>query len=463
MHDTGAVLRGLRRIAEQTPPSRERFIDLLRGVSIVAVVLGHWLVTVVGYEHGELTGRSALPDLPWAQPLTWVAQVMPVFFLVGGYVNAMSLAARRRRGGDAAEWLINRGGRLVPPTTTLVLAMTAGALAAHLFDADPVRVRTVVWLASIPLWFLVAYLIVVALTPPMYALHRRYGLAVPLVLLGLVAIGDVARLLGEESWGYGNYLFGWLAIHQMGFLWRDGRLPARPAVALPLLLGGFGVLALLTLVGPYPISLIDVPGERPRNMSPPSLALLAVATAQLGAALLLRDRAERWLRRPGPWLMVVAVNAVILTILLWHITAAILLAGGLNAVGALPTFEVGTAAWLAWRLPWLIMLSLVLTLLVSIFGPIELRGTRGPDQNSPRIPGGVIRMAVRPTARLPLVLAGFAGVAFGLLDNSRPPSAGSSVTGLPAAGLIAYLVGAALLRFLRSIPPGEEPSRDQRR
>jgi hypothetical protein len=455
MDDMDAALRGLRRLAEQTPPSRERFIDLLRGMSIVAVVLGHWLATVVGYdEHGELVGRSALPDLPWAHPLTWVVQVMPVFFFAGGYANAVSLDRQRRRGGDAAEWLINRGGRLIRPTTALVLVMAGGALAARLFDADPARVRLVVWLASIPLWFLVVYLVVVVLTPPMYALHRRYGLLVPLVLVGLVAVGDLARLFGEESWGNGNFLFGWLAIHQMGFAWRDGRLPVRRRVALPLLLGGFGALLLLTLVGPYPISMINVPGERLHNMSPPSLALLAVATTQLGAALLLRDRAERWLRHPWPWMTVVAVNAVILTILLWHITAAILLTAVLDVAGVLPTPEVGSAAWLAWRIPLLIMFSFVLTLLVAIFGPIEVRGAHRHARRPPWIPVGLVRAATRPASRLVLALAGFAGVAFGLLDNSLLPSTSPAVFGLPTVALIAYLVGAALLRFLRSIPPG---------
>ncbi|WP_235558307.1 acyltransferase family protein [Sphaerimonospora mesophila] len=444
-------------LAEQTPPSRERFIDLLRAVSIVAVVLGHWLATVVGYdEHGELFGRSALPDLPWAQPLTWVVQVMPVFFFVGGYANAVSLAAERRRGGNATEWLIKRGGRLIPPTTALVLVMGGGALAAGLFDADPARVRTVVWLASIPLWFLVVYLIVVALTPPMYALHRRYGLTVPLVLVGLVAAGDVARLLGHGLWGNGNFLFGWLAVHQMGFAWRDGLLPARPRVAVPLLLAGIGALLLLTLAGPYPISMIDVPGERLHNMSPPSLALLAVATTQFGVALLLRDRAERWLRRTRRWTAVVAVNSVIMTIFLWHISAAILLVAALHVAGVLPTPEAGSAAWLAWRTPLLLMFGVVLTLLVAIFGPIEVRGLRRPRRLLLPTPVGLARMASRRVLRLWLAMAGFAGVACALLSNSLWPSTAPTVSGMPAAVLIIYLVCAAVLRLLRSTPPAAE-------
>jgi peptidoglycan/LPS O-acetylase OafA/YrhL len=445
-------IRGLRQLAERTPPSRDRYIDLLRALAIVAVVLGHWLVSVVGYdEGGRLTARSALPDLRWAQPLTWVVQVMPVFFFVGGYANAASLAAHRERGGDAVGWLLNRGGRIVRPTTALVLVLAAGALAARLLGADPARVRTAVWFASIPLWFLSVYLFVVVLTPVMYALHRRFGLAVPVVLVALVALGDLARLRGAGALGYGNYVFGWLAIHQIGLLWRDGRLPARPRVALPLLLGGLTTALLLTVLGPYPISMINVPGERLHNMSPPSLALLAIAAAQLGLALLLRDRAERWLQRARPWMVVVAVNAVVLTTFLWHITAAVLLAAALHALHLLPTPRIGSGAWLLWRVPWLVMLALVLAVLVAIFGPIEARATR-PAARPNRLPAGLSRALTRPAPRLLLTLAGFAAVVLGLLANSLTPKLEPALFGLPTTALVAYLSGAAVLRLLRAIP-----------
>ena len=35
---------GLMRMAEATPPDRDRYVDFLRGFSIVVVVLGHWLM-----------------------------------------------------------------------------------------------------------------------------------------------------------------------------------------------------------------------------------------------------------------------------------------------------------------------------------------------------------------------------------------------------------------------------------
>ncbi|MGW5013568.1 acyltransferase family protein [Micromonospora chalcea] len=453
-------MRLLRQLAQRTPPGRERYIDLLRALAITMVVLGHWGVTVIGYDNGRPAGHSALADLRWAWPLTWVAQVMPVFFLVGGYANAASLTSRRRRGGSATGWLVDRSARLIRPTTVLLLVLAAGAGIATLRGADAAQVREVIWFATIPLWFLVAYVAVVALTPPMYALHRRFGLAVPVVLVALVALGDLGRLLGPAVLADGNYLLGWLAVHQVGFAWYDAarpdnraghaaprgllrrRLPLSGRAGAVLLGGGLVALVLLTVAGPYPVAMLHVPGERLDNAAPPSLALMAAAAAQLGLILLLRRPAGRWLRRSGPWQAVLAVNAVVLTLFLWHLTAAVLLVGLLDALGVLPTPPVGSAAWWALRVPWLLALAAVLAVLVAVFGPVEAR-TRRPAATGP---AGVGRRRLRAG----LALAGYAGVLVGLLLNSLTPKEGPEPLGLPAPALVAYLAGAGLLRLLRS-------------
>lgn len=475
-------MRGrLGQLARETPAERERYLDLLRALAIAAVVLGHWLITVIDYDRaGRLTGRSALVDLPEGRPGTWLFQVMPIFFLVGGYANAASLSSHRRRGERAIDWLLDRSGRLLRPTTTLILVLACAALVARLVGVDAERVRPVIWFATIPLWFLTAYLAVVALTPVTYALHRRFGLAVPLVLLVLVVAGDVGRLIGPREAASGSFLFGWLAVHQLGFAWRDTRtgagrgghgprrtqLPMGRGVGVTLLLGGFAALLALTLAGPYPISMVNVPRQRVQNMSPPSVALLANATWQLGLILLLRGPAERWLRRLGPWRLVVAANAVVLTVFLWHITAAVLLVGALDALDALPTPAVGSGAWWLWRLPWLAALTVVLAVLVAVFSPFETRSGRRswpPGRLARLFPTDRIRRLSpaglsRPTVRATLTGAGFAAIVAGLLDNSLTARDAPEPLGLPGAALASYLAGAAVLRWLRSLPPSAAPS-----
>jgi surface polysaccharide O-acyltransferase-like enzyme len=451
-------LRQLDQIAQQTQASRNRYIDLLRALALLLVVLGHWLVSSVSYDgHRRPVGHSALESLTWAYPITWIVQVMPVFFIVGGYANAAALTSHRRKGGTAAGWLRQRAARLVRSTTVLLLVLAAGALLARLLGADPVELRYAVWVASIPLWFLSAYLVVIALTPPMYALHQRFGAAVPAVLVVLVALGDVARFAGAGRLAAGSLVFGWLVIHQIGFFWRDGRLPVTPRSGSYVLLGGLVVLVLLTVLGPYPVTMIDVSGERIKNASPPTVALLATATAQLGLIMLLDRPAQRWLRRRRPWLAVIAANRVVLTIFLWHMSAVALLAGGLAWAGLLPTPRVGTASWWLWRIPWLLMLAVVLAVLVAVFGRVEARGYRRVQSVPGWLPTAVGRALVRPGAQLAVVVPALLAVAAGLWANNIASHSARDLFGIPTGALVLYLAGALALRLLDAVP---EPRAD---
>lgn len=161
-------------LAARTPPGRERHVDLLRALAILAVVLGHWLIVVVAERDGVLVGFSVLIELTWAHPVTWLFQVMPLFFVVGGFANAASLTSARRSGDGAVGWLLSRSARLVPPVSVLLAAVVAAAVVARLLGGDPRQIGTSVAAAVLPLWFLVAYFTMILLTPAMHALHRRW-------------------------------------------------------------------------------------------------------------------------------------------------------------------------------------------------------------------------------------------------------------------------------------------------
>ncbi|HEV3398308.1 MAG TPA: hypothetical protein VG693_03365, partial [Actinomycetes bacterium] len=60
--DTGTTAAG--RVAAATPAGRDRFADLLRVVSIVVVVAGHWLMAVVVWRDGRVEGGNALALVP---------------------------------------------------------------------------------------------------------------------------------------------------------------------------------------------------------------------------------------------------------------------------------------------------------------------------------------------------------------------------------------------------------------
>lgn len=425
----------LREMAERTPATRERHVDLLRAAAIGVVVVGHWLAMAVVYENGNLDGRNALDVLTWAHPLTWVLQVMPIFFLVGGFANAASLASHRRKGGDAVSWVLRRTDRLLRPVTPLLVLLPLAAVVAWLAGVETELIGSATWIATIPLWFLLAYLAVVVFTPPMHALHRRYGLWVLLALVVVVAAADLLRLgPGTPDLAEINFLVFWLAVHQFGFAWQDGRIPLDQRFAAAVFALGLSVLVVLTGPGPYEVRMVGV------NTDPPTLALLALATAWAGVVLFLRPWSDRWLQRRRPWTVVVAVNSVILTLFVWHMTAAVISATIVYPAGLIGQPDITTGAWLAWRIPWVLSAAVVLLVLLAVFGRIEIG--RGPS-------GGTERGWLRDAA----TLLGIAGVLGGLLGIATADDAYHGPGGLPAAAVLSYLAGAGLLRLVRSRMP----------
>ncbi|MFD8026163.1 acyltransferase family protein [Streptomyces lavendulae] len=359
-----------RAMAAATPTARDRYVDLLRVASLATVVLGHWLMAAVS---GDGIG-NLLALVPPLQVLTWALQVMPVFFFVGGFSHALSYRSLERRYPGRpgyAVFLRARLRRLLRPTLVFVLVWAALALAVQLAGHGGGRLtgaalRTV----TQPLWFIGIYLAMVALTPPLLRLHARHGWAAFAALAGAAALVDVLRFaLGVPYVEFLNFALVWLAVHQLGFLRADGRI-TRPA-----LLGAAGLAGAVLLVafGPYPLSMVGMPGEKVSNMAPPTLALLCHGMWLVGAVQLLARPAGAWLARPRVWHGVVAANGVAMTAFLWHLTAMLGVYAGQLLLGMdLP--EPATGAWWA-QVPVRILLAAALTaLLVACFRRFEAPG-----------------------------------------------------------------------------------------
>lgn len=298
----------VRVLAEATPATRDRYVDLLRVASLAAVVLGHWMMAAVTPDGvGNL-----LAVVPALQPLTWLLQVMPVFFFVGGFAHALSYRSllRKRPEGSTdsvyAAFLRARLQRLLRPTMVFVLVWGAAALLIQLLGGGGGLTGVTLRLVTQPLWFIGIYLAMVAFTPPLLRLHERYGWGAFAGLAGAAAAVDVLRFAaGVPYVEFLNFAFVWLAVHQLGFLRADGRLGAGPALSAlrrPALLAGGGLITALALVayGPYPLSMVGMPGEKVSNMAPPTLALLCHGLWLVGAVELLRAPAARLLSRPAP-------------------------------------------------------------------------------------------------------------------------------------------------------------------
>lgn len=428
-------------LAAATPASRDRYVDFLRALSIGIVVLGHWLMAVIVWRNGKIDGTNLLAVVPEAQLLTWLVQVMPLFFFVGGFSNSVTWDALRRRGAGYPEFAYGRVERLVRPVAVLLVVWVPITLSLQVWGVEDSILRDVTRLVVQLLWFLGVYLLVVALSPVMLRLHRRYGIKVPLMLAGLAAAVDVLHRLDLPIVGFVNFVSVWFFAHQLGFFYADGRLGASRRIPLLLCAGGLVSLVLLTTLGPYPTSMVGLPGE-PSNMDPPTMCIVALTLWLVGLAMIVRPPVTRWLRRARPWTAVVAMNGVIMTIFLWHISALILTVLIAYPLG-FPQPTAGSPAWWGLRIPWYAMLLVCLSILVAVFGRFERPKRREPVLNAPTV--------ARRTAAIVgigYVFLGVTGFAVsGLAGFVDPKGATLVVLSVnPLLNLLHLALGVALLR-----------------
>ena len=116
---------------------RNRYADLLRVGAICLVALGHWLLVDVTYCGGRLAGVDALDYVSWGRWVTLLFQVTPVFFLVGGYVNALSWTAHQERGESRTVWIRDRVLGMLWPTTAYVTVAELVVASARIAGAGP--------------------------------------------------------------------------------------------------------------------------------------------------------------------------------------------------------------------------------------------------------------------------------------------------------------------------------------
>jgi hypothetical protein len=370
-------------LASVTPARRERYVDFLRVFSLAVVMLGHWLMAAIEWQDGRLVAGNVLESAPAAQWLTWVFQIMPVFFVVGGFANTASWTAARRDGRGYGEWLAGRLVRLVRPVLVFAGVWSAAMVVLLVAGGSPGAVRA----GSIaqPLWFLAVYVVVVAVAPAMVAAQERFGWLAMVGLAGGVAVVDLLRWpLGVPMVGWANMALVWLFAHQVGVAWRVGAFAGWSRRRFWLVAAlGLGGLVVLTGAGGYGRSMVGVGGGR-TNTFPPSLALVALAMWQFGLAMLLRRAVDRWLERPRAWAAVVAANGMAMTVFLWHLTALVLVAAVVLPSGLLPGPAVGSVAWWAWRPAWVVLLGLAMAPLVWAFARFELRKLVAPKVGSVR-------------------------------------------------------------------------------
>jgi hypothetical protein len=349
-------------------------MDAVRAGGVLIVVAAHWLVLIPTVSEGAVGGTILYNIDPAFWPLTWIFDVLPLFFFVGGFANYTSYTSirpRHVRGGFHRRRL----RRLLQPTMVFLGVWVLIEVALHGLGAGGqglirgMRIGYVTPFES--LWFLGVYLVLVVLSPATIRLHLRLGAAVPVAMLALVMFVDVLSLAtGRRQIELVNIPLVWLFPHQLGYFYADGSLKRmRRSHLLAIALSALVVTGLLTGLPFYGRNLLDT-GVTIFGITAPNLPFDTMCIAVVAGALAARPTLLRWLAKVRSWALVNRVNSVIMTVFLWHMTAFFAVLVALYELQfPLPTRP--DATWWLERPVFLVLPAAALVLLVWFFARFE--------------------------------------------------------------------------------------------
>ncbi|GAA1813323.1 acyltransferase family protein [Agromyces neolithicus] len=357
--------------------ARDPVMDLVRVLCVAVVVVGHMLMIGATVIPGRgLVVEKTLLETNWIGPVTWIALIMPLFFVVGGFAGIVAWRRMEASGRTAADFIRSRILRLARPSIALFAALALGVLAMHLAGIDPAVIRLIALGVSSPLWFLAAYAFAQAYLPGLAILHAQARWRTLATLAAGAVIFDVLRVAtGIEPLGLLNMTFVWLFAQQLGFWIADGWFGARSSATIVAIgLGAYLLLAGLVGVG-YSGNMLD-------NLNPPNFALVALAVGQTCLLVLAHPVLERVGAMRPVRVAVAIVGSRLMTIYLWHVPVLVLVIG-LLLLTPLPTPTAGSTEWWLTRPVIFVVMAGVLAGISLLLGRLErpssARGYRASD------------------------------------------------------------------------------------
>ena len=421
------------KLAADTPVGRDRAVDVARLAALVVVMFGHCALLLATIDTSGLRIGNLLGQLPAIAPITWVVQVMPLFFLAGGAAGAYGWHS----GTPWGTWLFTRAQRLCRPVFWYLAAWTIGLLVARMTlgaESAAGLGRECVAL----LWFLGVYLVVLAFVPALTRLRTGRAVAVVVAsLLAAAAVFDGIRIaVGTPTAGLANFLIVWLVPVVIGVAY--ARRLIRPRAALAVAASVLAAQIVLAMAGPYDVSLVVTGTARMSNVSPPTLLLALHCTWMSCVFVAAAGAIRRWAERPRVWHAVAVGNGGAMTLYLWHIPAIAVATFSLHAVG-LDAYDVDAPGFWGVLALRALVFAVVMAIAFRLLAPLEHRPL--PWWDTP-----VRATGARSTAAGALVCA--AGVALLLMAKNGL----SGYAGWTALGC--FLAAAAAARLSLSVNDG---------
>ena len=362
---THSVFPSPAEVEANTPITRDRAIDVIRIVSLLAVIVGHTIMATSIISDDVFIWSNLLTESVVFQALTWVFQIMPLFFFAG----VAACVDGWHPGTSWGDWLMRRCTRLYRPVF-YYLAFWISALAILRYFLPEHVFEPVAGISIQLLWFLGAYVLVLAAVPLLARITTAGRLVAAVAgTYAFIAIIDAIRINVDvpASLGYLN-LVAWLIPGMLGVAYRRGLLAGRAALLLGVAM--FAVNLLLMWAGPYELSLVGIETQQLKNMTPPSLLLAGHAIMMCAFAIAAAPAVARWARRPRVWWLTAIGNSGAMTLYLWHIPLLLGMHLVFDYLGY-PRYDAGGAGFVALSVLQLTIMAGLVAAAFVVLRPLE--------------------------------------------------------------------------------------------
>jgi hypothetical protein len=369
-------------VEANTPATRDRAIDVIRIVSLVGVVLGHTIMATSTLRDGVFIWSNLLTDSPVFQALTWVFQIMPLFFFAGVAACVTSWTP----GTSWGNWLMRRCTRLYRPVFYYLAFWGVTLVTLRLVLPEHVY-EPVAGISIQLLWFLGAYVLVLAAVPLLARITTAGRLIAAVAgTYAAIAVVDAVRinLDGWSALGYLNTAV-WLIPGMLAVAYRRSLLTPRAALGVGVVM--LGVNLALLVFGPYELSLVGIETQQLKNMTPPSLLLAGHAIMMCALAIAAAPAIRRWARRPRVWWLAAIGNTGAMTLYLWHMPALLAMHLVFDYLGY-PRFDPNGSGFVVLSFVQLTVMAAAVALLFVALRPLENNPLQLWDGGFVEGPGG---------------------------------------------------------------------------
>lgn len=359
------------------PAGRDLSLDLARVTCVLMVVVVHVLFSGVRLSDQGIEIERTVELQPWFNPASWAAEIMPLFFVVGGFTAYTSFHSNAHKGKSTEDWIRARIARVARPLIPVFAFFALVLGGATIAGVDEGLLRAVAVGVGSPLWFIAAFGIAQVLAPRMIRLHERAPKRTLAILFALVLAVDLVRIgiaiwLGEDAFrgtplwfaatlpgpavlaGLPNVVLVWLFVQQLGFFHADGTVARmRKRTLIGIAIAGYALALFIVWAARFADHRI-YSWNMLANQYPPTATIALFGVAQLALLVLLRTPLNALMRVRAIQGVVFVVGTRMMTIYLWHLPMIMAVIGVQLLIPA-SIVEPGTPLWWWTRIPFVLV------------------------------------------------------------------------------------------------------------